>query len=544
MAFTNTPEGSTHQARKLPIYGGETIASDVFLGTAESATPTYQGQRYINCYPKRIELTNTDDQWVLTKCPPLAPEQKVFTGSGTDPITATSSDGLYIWKGRRLYQNDVTPVLVYTAVNDLHVKSMFSAINPAGPNLLYCGIVKDRTTSTMHSFTYDTVTATYTQSAAVSFLETSENTPFQSVFYNGRLFCIGNNGRVYNTPAGNYISWSTTNFMEPEVRGDLIVGITLYRNYMVAFSTNSIEFFQDGAIELGSPLIRQDAYMSLYGIKLPKNITQTGDIIYFLSYEDRTGYGVYVLDNFTPKRISNFYIDTMLNNEKVVGSVPFSTELGIVDFYGDPCLIFNMGFAQALYVEDVYVVPVYVFANTTQRGYPYVVYSSKQKQWFDFVFSNSSGYNWALLVQAPGFMQLAPDNLAGVWKTYFVESYAASGVVNWYYFIKDYNSSYSTLSEMVFDSTDFGTNNWKHIKAVDTLGDFGNNTVSLSWTPNVDYSNWSSYVSKQQSTLGYKNALRWPNLGRHRTSAFRVKFHGASNIKFSGLEVKYNLGSN
>lgn len=548
MAFTNTPESSTHQTKKLPIYGGETIASDVFIGIAETAGPTYQGQRYINCYPKRLELTNTDDKWVLTKCPPPIPEQRVFSSSGIDPITCVStdsgsSDGLYIWKGRRLYRNEVVPVLLYTATNDIYVKTMFSVINPSGTGVFYAGIVRDRTTNTMHSYTYNPVTNTYTQSAAVAFLETSEGTPFQSVFYNGRLFSIGIGGRIYNTPAGNYTSWSTTNYIEPEIRGDLVVGITLYRNYLVAFSTNSIEFFQDGAIELGSPLVRQESYLSLHGVKLPQNIAQIGDIIYFLSYEDRTGYGVFLLDNFTPKRVSNFYIDTLLNNENLVATIPFSTKLNLVDFYGDPCLLFNMGFAQALYVDEVYVEPVYVFEPLTTRGYPYVAFSTKQKQWFDFMFSNAAGYNWPLLVQPPGFMQLAPNNSNGVWKTYFVESYAEGGAVNWHYFDKDYNPSYSSLSEMVFDCTDFGTNNWKHIKSVDALGDFGNNAVSLSWTPNSDYSNWSPYVSKQQSSLGYKNALRWPNLGRHRTSAFRVKFQGNSNIKFDGLEVKYNLGS-
>lgn len=544
MAFTNTPESSTHQTRKLPIYGGETIASNVSVGIAQTATPIYQGQRYINCYPKRIELTNTDDQWVLTKCPPIISEQRTFTGSGTDPINVVSTDGSYIWKGPRLYRNDVVPVLVYTDANNLVVKSMFTAVNPSGTDVLYCGILKDLTTSTMHSYTFNAGTSTFTKSASITYLETSESTPFQSVFYNGRLFAIGNDSRIYNTPAGNYTSWSTTNFIVPEIRGDAVVAITLYKNYLMAFSTNSIEFFQDGAIELGSPLVRQDAYSSLFGIRLAQNIAQTGDVIYFLSYEDRTGYGVYTVDNFSMKKISNFYLDTLLNNEDIVGNTPFSANLGIVDFYGDPCLVFNVGFAQAIYVDDGYVQNVYVFEATTTAGYPYLVYSSKQKQWFDFAFSNGSGYLWSILVKAPGFMQLAPNNLNGLWKTYFVDSYAASGVVNWYYFTKDYNSDATSIAEMVFDATDFGVFNWKHIKAVDALGDFGNNTVSLAWTPNVDYSNWSAYVDRVQATLGPKNALRWNNLGRHRSSAFRVKFTGASNIKFNGLEVKYNLGSN
>lgn len=544
MAYTSTPEQSTHQLRRLPIIGGETIASNVLVGTAEFLTPVYQGQRYINCYPKRLELVNTDDKWVLTKCPPIISESKTFTGSGTDPIRCVSTDGAYIWKGRRLYLNDFVPTLVYTDANDLFIKSMYVAVNPSGTDILYCGILKDNTLGSMHSFTFNASTNTFTKSAAVTFLENSNEDPFQSVFFNGRLFSIGNNKRLYNTPPGNYLTWNSTNFIVPEYRGDDLVAITLYKNYLVAFSTASIEFFQDGAVEIGSPLVRQDAYIQLFGVKAPINITQTGDNVFFLSYEDRFGYGLYTFDNFTVKKVSNFYVDTLLNNEDITADSPFSTKLWVVDFYGDPCMIFNSGFANALYVENVYVDPVYVFEISNTRGYPYIAYSTKHRQWFDFSFSNSTAYDWSIQVQNPGFIQLAPNNLNGQWKTYFVGSYAASGVVNWYYFTKDYNPATGSLAEVVFDITDFGANRWKHIKYVDAVGDFGNNTVALSWTPNSDYSNWSAYVDRTQSTLGPKNAIRWPNLGRHRQSAFRVRFSGNSNIKLDGLEVNYNLGTN
>lgn len=544
MPFTNTPEASTHQLRRIQIFGGETIASNVGVGTAQTFTPTYQGQRYINCYPKRIELVNTDDKWVLTKCPPIASEQKTFTGSGTDPIRAVSSDGQYIWKGRRLYLNDVTPILVYTDANDLYVKTMFQVTNPNSANVLYAGLLKDNTLGTFHSYTFDAGTATFTKSAAISFSETSTDGLWQSAFFNGRLYLIGNNKRIYNTPPGQYLTWNSTDFIVPEAKADELVAILLYKNYLVAFSTQSIEFFQDGAIELGSPLVRQDAYIHLFGVKSPLNIAQSGDNIYFLSYEDRFGYGVYTIDNFSIKRISNFYIDTIINNEDITGDTPFSTRLYMVDFYGDPCLIFNSGFATSLYFETGYIDPGYIFEIASALGFPYMAYSTKQRQWFEFAFSDETGYNWTLTPQTiPGFIQLAPNTSNGQWKTYFINSYDTDGVVNWYFFTKDYNSIYSSTAEVVFDIQDFGVNYWKHIKYVDAVGDFGDNTVSLAWTDKANYSNWSNYISRTQSSLGYQNAIRWHNLGRHRTSAYRIKFVGASNIMLEHLEVAYNLGT-
>jgi hypothetical protein len=420
---------------------------------------------------------------------------------------------------------------------------MFRAVNAAGTDIIYCGMVRDNTTGTTHSFTYNVTTVTYTQSSSLTYIEQSLDTPLQSVFFNGRLYSIGTNGEIYNTNPGAYTTWNTTQFIVPEARGDVIVAIVLYKNSLVAFSTNSMEFYQDGALELGSPLVRQEAYQNLYGIKSSLNITQTGDSIFFLSYEDRLGYGVYTLQDYSVRRISNFYVDTLLNNEDITADAPFSTQLYVVDFYGDPCLVFNTGFASALYVESGYVDSGYVFQISNTSGFPYVCYSTKQRQWFDFSFSDETGYNWSKVIQTPGFMQLSPNNLDGIWKTYYVTSYAASGVVNWEYFTKDYNAAYGSTAEMIFDPTDFGSFNWKHIKSVDAIGDFGNNTVALAWTPNADQSNWSSYVAKTQSTLGYKNPLRWYNLGRHRVSGFKVRFQGDSNIKFPALEVKYNLGA-
>lgn len=546
MAYSSTPEGSTHQTKRIPIIGGETIGSNVLWGTTE-LSDTAKGARFINCYPKRLELVNTDDKWVLTKCPSIVSETLTFTGSGTDPIRCVSSDGRYIWKGRRLYLRDLTVTLQYTDVNDLNVKSMFEAVNPSGTDKLYAGIAKNMGTGQMFSYQYNATTNTFTLSAAISFLETSDSNPFQSVFFNGRLFCVGNNGRLYNTPPGNYTTWNSTNFTVPEFRGDALTAITLYKNYLVAFSTASIEFYIDGAVELGSPLVRQDAYIQLYNVRYPRNICQLGDNIFFLSYEDQFGYGVYTIDNFNVKRVSNFYVDTLLNNEGVTGISPLSTTLQLADFYGDPIVMFNGAFAGNLYVAEGYYDPVttptYVSAANPLQGYPYICLSGKHRQWFDFYFSNDAGYNWSLFPTS-NFFQLAPNSVGDLWRTHFVTTYGAAGSVTWQYFSKDYSGANPTTAEVYFDINDFGSNLWKHVKYVDAVGDFGNNTVSLSWTPNRDYTSWVPYVPRVQSTLGYKNAIRWHNLGRHRGSAYKMKFVGTTNIMLEGLEVNYNLGTN
>jgi hypothetical protein len=542
MAFTDTPEISTHHVKALPIIGGQTVAGNVGPGTAETYTPVYQGQRFINCYPKRIILQNTDDKWVLTKCPAIVSQSKSFPSSGSDEITAVSSDGQYICKGKRIYFNDENPALDFTGSDNYTFRSMFQVTNPSGTDRLYAGILKNNTTNTLHSYQYNATTHTITVSNSLSFGNTTTTAPHQSLFYNGRLFLIGKDLRIYNTPPGQYTTWNSTDFIVPEARGDDLIAILLYKNYLVAFSTQSIEFFQDGAIELGSPLVRQEAYQQLYGVKLAKNITQSGDNIYFLSYEDRFGYGIYKIDNFVVKRISNFYVDSLINNESITGAQPFSTTLYMADFNGDPVMLFNCGFGSALYVDQGYVNSGYVGEPETVKGFPYICYSTKQNQWFDFVPSDSTGYLWGVEVKSPGFIQLAPTADNAQWKTYFVSSYSNNGTVNFYYLDKFYSGSANTTAEIVFDIADFGVGWQKHIKYIDVYGDFGNNTVNLAWTGKTDYSGWTVYYSKTQPQSLKHQALRWHNIGRYRYLAVRLKFMGASNIILDKVEVAYNLG--
>lgn len=539
MAFTNTPDYSTQQLKSLPIYGGQTIASEIMPGLSQ-ASPTYQGLRYINCYPKRLVLKNTDDKWVLTKCPPIVPVTKSYPGSGSDKITAVSSDGELLWKGKRLYRDKQIPQLLYTHAANIYVETMFQVTNPSGPEKLYAGYFINLDTSTAHSYTYVESTNTFTASPAIPFGRVSPGKLYQTEFYNGRLYIIGVDNRIYNTPAGNYTSWSTTDFIVPEIVADNLVAISIHKNYLVAFSTQSIEFFHDQAIEIGSPLARQESYTKLIGISLPENVGKIGDLLFFIGYEDRVGNSVYQIENLEIKKISNFYVDSIINNEKITGTKPGSIKLNLVDLSGDSCLFLSIGSLQNEYFDSGYIEEGYIGQSFSELLAPFLCYSTDQNLWFDYVFSDSTGYRFDIKVVDANFYQLSQNSLYQQWLTFFASAYQTNGDVNFYKFDKNYNSSSDSTAEVVFDSVTFGVNNWKHIRYVDAIGDFGNNTVGLSWTFNPDYSNWTPYVSK---TAVDKNAIRWFNLGRARKANFRLKFAGKSNIMLEEIMVAYNLGT-
>lgn len=508
MAYSKQPVQDTYITRRLPVIGGQTIPSVV------SAATTYQGSKFINCYPKRIRRENTDDKWVVTRTPAIVESTRTYTGSGTDPLTCVSEDGVYIWKGRRLYNASTTPGLVYTAGAAYSVINMYPVTNAVSTNTLYAGFLLDG--ANIHSYTYDATTNTFTLSAALSFTTASvaEVSQKTTAYLNSRLYIIGPGGRIYNSGAGAYTTWNTTWFIVPEIRGDETIAIANYRNHIAAFGRTSLEFFQDGGIEIGSPLVRQEQYTQLFGISRARNYTQTGDKLFFLSWEDRFGYGVYTLDSFTVKRLSDHYIDSVLNNNGMNGGAPFLTGMGMIDMFGDPCLAFSL--------------------SSSLPGTLCYCFSSKHGVWFTITLPNSASSN---------FTQFASTLIISEWVTAYYQN-EGSDVVRFFTFSKEYSATGTVpqQAEIVYDLTYFDSLNEKHVVGVGLVGDYGTNSVTLLYSKAVDYTGWVSCGAKVQSTLGSSNTIRWWNLGPMRQAAFRIIVLNGANFMHEGLEVTYNFG--
>lgn len=87
---------------------------------------------------------------------------------------------------------------------------------------------------------------------------------------------------------------------------------------------------------------------------------------------------------------------------------------------------------------------------------------------------------------------------------------------------------------------DLDSNNWKHVKHVDFIGDYGNNYIGLSWSFTPNYSVSSSYTTFTPEDYP-DQAARFYNLGQGRRMAFKTKFVGESQINHEAIEVSYNI---
>lgn len=128
---------------------------------------------------------------------------------------------------------------------------------------------------------------------------------------NGYIFvCV--NGDIYNSDLDLPDSWNTSDFISTEIYPDDIVALAKYKNYLVAFGQNTIEFFYDAANASGSPLARQEGVLHNIGCVGQAMLTDTEDKIYWISQINSQSYSIWELDNFKAVKVSTPEIDVYL----------------------------------------------------------------------------------------------------------------------------------------------------------------------------------------------------------------------------------------
>lgn len=130
---------------------------------------------------------------------------------------------------------------------------------------------------------------------------------------NGYIFvCVG--GDIYNSDLDLPDSWNTSDFISTEIYPDNVVALAKFKNYLVAFGTNTIEFFYDAANVSGSPLQRQEGVLHNIGCIGQSAITELEDRIFWIAQSGSTYYSIWELDKFEAKKVSTPEFDNLLTN--------------------------------------------------------------------------------------------------------------------------------------------------------------------------------------------------------------------------------------
>lgn len=173
------------------------------------------------------------------------------------------------------------------------------------------------------------------------------------VYKDGYLFIMTTDGKIYSSDINAPTSWNATAFLSvanTEVGG----GICRYRDKIVAFSTNSLDFYENVGNPVGSPLQRVDnLYEHGVGLLGHPNIggfEQNGcghayleayDTVFWIS-DNANKIGLYTLNEYKPVQVSSPNISFLIGAE-YSGNWSDLTIAGTVLIAGHRHLLINMG---------------------------------------------------------------------------------------------------------------------------------------------------------------------------------------------------------
>ena len=353
-------------------------------------------------------------------------------------------------------------------------------------------------TGTTHTLT-GTVTATAT-STLTGF--PSPHVPSPTFIDGYIVLARASSVDVYTCDLDSPTLWSAENFLSAEMFPDSVVALARQNNQVIVFGTSSIEFFYDAANASGSPLSRNDSTTIQIGTAAPYCIYQNERYCAYVSQSDSGGRAVWVIEGFQPKKVTDEYIERILDSE--------------VDM--SDC----RGFGLRTKGHMFYVVNLKTIGRT-------LVYDFDEKLWHEWS-SNSTGSH---AVFGCDYMS---DNSTGM--AFLLHS--SNGTL---YKLDPsvYTDDGTTiLCELVTNKYDMDTYNRKFMSSLKIVGDrySSANSVVVYWSDN-DYQTWSN-----AKTIDLTDDFpAFHRLGSFRRRAFKLTHATNNPFRVESLECVYNEGT-
>ena len=199
---------------------------------------------------------------------------------------------------------------------------------------------------------------------------------------NGYIFVIVD-GDIYNSDLDLPDSWNTSDFISTEIFPDVVISLAKFKNYLVAFGQNTIEFFYDAANVSGSPLQRQEGVVHNVGCVGQALVAESEDNIYWLSQSSSFNYSIWKLDNFKIEKVSTPEMDVCLSNYiNIFASINpdylNALYLFLFRLNGSLCLCIPKLYSLTSYPTSLYVDSLFVFDFEKKYYYKWTISSNLQ----------------------------------------------------------------------------------------------------------------------------------------------------------------------
>lgn len=320
------------------------------------------------------------------------------------------------------------------------------------------------------------------------------------VYLDGYLFVVKTaSADIYNSDLNNPMSWTGGSFISAEMEGDFLTRIAKINNYIVAFGSNSIEYFWDAA-NVGSPLQRNDTPIKLNTYLA--GFAQFGNVIYYIGVDESGQPDVYKLKDFNIENLGTPTISRYLNTANVaVGS----WTAGIVASKGHTFYIINAGTTKT-YALDL-----------------------ETKLWDRWAWKQTAVF------PIQDYVGVITTNNA---YSYFTIADGTSNI----YKMNDtvYQDNATTFTCVITpEKIDFGTMNRKTMRRLTVLGDrpSTNASIDISWSDD----DFQTFNTARSVNLN-QNLPSTYNLGWSRQRCFKLSYTANENLRLQELEVEINKG--
>lgn len=320
------------------------------------------------------------------------------------------------------------------------------------------------------------------------------------IFIDGYI-ALAKGSDVYTCDVDNPTKWTASNFLSAEMFPDPIVALSRQNNQVVVLGHNSIEFFYDAANAAGSPLSRNDSTTIQMGCAAPYAVIGNEKYIFYISQSDSGGRAAWIIDGFQPKKVSDEYIERILDAE--------------VDM--SDCRGFGLRTKGHLF----YVLNLKTSGRT-------LVYDSDEKLWHEWA-SNTAGVN--------GVFQCdhMADNTTGA--AYLLHN--SNGNLYKLDPTAYLDDTTPIIVELVTNRYDMDTYHRKFMHSCKIVCDryAVANSIKLQWT-NDDYQTWSNVKTISLSD----DFPAFQRMGVFRRRAFKLVHDTNNPLRVESLEVEYTEG--
>lgn len=196
---------------------------------------------------------------------------------------------------------------------------------------------------------------------------------------NENIYIMTENGYIYNTELdgsgdSQFLTWNTSGYVSTSWSGDKGLGLARYKHHIVAFGTNSMEFYSDEGIAAPrapiAPMLQAHIRM---GANNQYSYKTVDDTLYWLMVSSTGVLALYKLDGYTPVKLSQSSYSVALGNRS------YRTNLQVVSMFGVTHLVTNQP-VDAHYWFDDGIENGDVPANT--YGFGVLCYALDSKSWW------------------------------------------------------------------------------------------------------------------------------------------------------------------